>query len=266
MENRIVAAMAALGGKKEKAFITYLTAGLPDLEGMKELILEQEAAGVTVLELGIPFSDPAADGPVIQAASYQSIKQGTNVRSVFQAVKELRKEGLGLPILFMLYYNTVYHYGLSDFVTSCIDCGVDGLIIPDLPKEEQGELSAYLERADAPVLIQLVSPVSKERIPLIVEGAKGFIYCVSAMGVTGQGGSFHKELREYLSAVGSHTNLPVMMGFGIRTAKDVLPVADLIDGAIVGSHFVNLLMESGYDRKVAGEYCREFKRELHAVV
>ena len=124
--------------KGEKAFITYMTAGLPDTQGMKDIMRAQEEAGVDIIELGIPFSDPVADGPVIQEASYRSILKGTNLNSVFQAVGEAREEGLGVPIVFMMYYNTVLHYGLEKFAGRCAQIGVDGLIIPDLPYEEQG--------------------------------------------------------------------------------------------------------------------------------
>ena len=149
MPNRIERKMQQLKEKKEKAFITYMTAGLPDMEGCKSLIRAQEEAGVDVLELGIPFSDPVADGPVIQAASYKSIQQGTSLKKVFALMREVRSEGIEAPILFMMYYNTVFHYGIDAFVADCIQSGVDGLIIPDLPLEEQGELQKALEDMQA---------------------------------------------------------------------------------------------------------------------
>ncbi|MDD6306074.1 MAG: tryptophan synthase subunit alpha, partial [Clostridiales bacterium] len=185
--NRIEARMQQLQQAGEKAFITYMTAGLPNLEGTKELLKAKERAGCDVVELGIPFSDPVADGPVIQNASYKAICNGINLKKVFTAVEEVRKEGLELPIIFMMYYNTVLHYGVEEFVKKCNEVGVDGLIIPDLPFEEQNEIKSYLNKSEATILIQLVSPVSGERIPMILENARGFVYCVSSMGVTGQG-------------------------------------------------------------------------------
>lgn len=261
--NRIEARMQQLQQAGEKAFITYMTAGLPNLEGTKELLKAKERAGCDVVELGIPFSDPVADGPVIQNASYKAICNGINLKKVFTAVEEVRKEGLELPIIFMMYYNTVLHYGVGEFVKKCNEVGVDGLIIPDLPFEEQDEIKTYLNKSEATILIQLVSPVSGERIPMILENARGFVYCVSSMGVTGQGANFHKEVVQYLTKVKEISKIPVMMGFGIRTAEDVRPMKDIIDGAIVGSHFINLMEENDYRVEVAEDYCRTFKKELN---
>ncbi len=263
--NRIEERMQKLQEEKKKAFILYMTAGLPDMEGCKKLIFENEKAGLDVLELGIPFSDPAADGPVIQEASYKAITQGVNLKKVFTLVEEVRKEGCNMPIVFMMYFNTVLHYGLEAFADKCKEVGVDGVIIPDLPFEEQAQLQEILDRdAQYPILVQLVAPVSMQRIPMILEKARGFVYCVSSMGVTGQNADFHKNVVEYLKDVKKHSRIPVMMGFGIRTAKDVEPMKDIIDGCIVGSHFIRLLEESGYNPEKAGEYCRTFKAELNA--
>lgn len=263
MENRIEQRMQQLQEKGEKAFITYMTAGLPSMEGCKELIKAQEQAGTDVLELGIPFSDPVADGPVIQDASYKSIQLGTNLKKVFALMKEVRAEGVELPIIFMMYYNTALYFGLENFVEECVKSGVDGLIIPDLPLEEQGELQQFLQKEDAPILIELVSPVSADRIPTILEGARGFVYCVSGMGVTGQSGNFHKQILNYLASVKKVSKIPVMMGFGIEEAKDVAPMKEVIDGAIVGSHFIKLLEANDYAPKAAAEYCSRFKKELN---
>lgn len=266
MKNRIEQKMQELKEKKEKAFITYMTAGLPDMEGCKKLIEVQEQAGTDVLELGIPFSDPVADGPVIQNASYKSIQQGTNLKKVFALMKEVRGKGVEIPIIFMMYYNTVLYFGLEEFAAECRKSGVDGLIIPDLPLEEQAELQQALKQEEgAPILIQLVSPVSGERITQILEKARGFVYCVSGMGVTGQSGNFHKEILRYLSRVKTVSRIPVMMGFGIEQAQDVAPMKEVIDGAIVGSHFINLMEANGYAPAAAAKYCRTFKQELNAL-
>ncbi|UWP58881.1 tryptophan synthase subunit alpha [Ruminococcus gauvreauii] len=262
--NRIENHLQRLNEKGEKAFITYMTAGLPDMQGMKDIMRAQEEAGVDIIELGIPFSDPVADGPVIQEASYRSILKGTNLNSVFQAVGEAREEGLGVPIVFMMYYNTILHYGLEKFAGRCAQIGVDGLIIPDLPYEEQEPLKSALMKVEgAPVIIQLVSPLSRQRIPMILEEARGFVYCVSSMGVTGQEAAFYSEVAAYLKEVKRVSWIPVMMGFGIREASDVKMVADTIDGAIVGSHFIRLLEESQYDTDTVKTYIRTFKEELN---
>lgn len=261
--NRIEKKLAALQEKKEKAFITYITAGFPNYDKTKELICAQEKAGTDIIELGIPFSDPVADGPVIQAASYDAILNGASLEKTFDCMKELRAAQVEIPIVFMMYYNTVLHYGIEKFVSMCHTCGVDGLIIPDLPFEEQEELSAALKGSDDTILIQLVSPVSGNRVPKILEKARGFVYCVSSMGVTGQEGSFHREVIRYLKSVKEVSQIPVMMGFGIRTAEDVRPMKDIIDGAIVGSHFINLLRDSDFSAEAACDYCSTFKKELN---
>lgn len=261
--NRIETALQALQEKKEKAFITYITAGLPDYDKTKAIIKAQEAAGTDIIELGIPFSDPVADGPVIQAASYEAILGGANLEKTFTCMKEIRTDGVQIPVVFMMYYNTVLHYGVEKFVKECNACGVDGLIIPDLPLEEQEELQTQLQKEDGTILIQLVSPVSKDRVPKILKNARGFVYCVSSMGVTGQEATFHRQILEYLTAVKKEAKIPVMMGFGIRTAEDVRPMKEIIDGAIVGSHFITLMREHGFDPQAATDYCSTFKKELN---
>lgn len=261
--NRIEERMNQLKERGEKAFITYITAGLPDLEHTKAIIRAQQEAGVDVIELGVPFSDPVADGPVIQDASYEAICGGTTLKKIFVTMEEMRKVGITVPIVFMMYYNTILHYGVEEFAKKCAEVGVDGLIIPDLPFEEQEELSNCLAGQETTILIQLVSPVSGKRIPMILKNARGFVYCVSSMGVTGQGADFHKEVISYLKKVKEVAEIPVMMGFGIRTAEDVQPMKDIIDGAIVGSHFITLMRENNYSTEAAKEYCSTFKKTLN---
>ena len=259
-ENRIETRLAQLQKTDKKALITYVTAGLPSLEKTIELIIAQDEAGVDIIEIGIPFSDPVADGPVIQDASFRSILNGTNLRKTFDAIETARKSS-NVPIVFMMYYNTISYYGLDAFAAKCAVVGVDGLIIPDLPFEEQGYLQDALKTVeDAPILIQLVAPVSKQRIPMLLENARGFVYCVSQMGVTGNGANFHKDIKEYLANVKSISKIPIMMGFGIKTAADVLPLKDEIDGAIVGSAFIRLLEENAFDVEVAKKFVTTFKR------
>lgn len=259
--NRIEEKLKELTKQNKKALITYMTAGLPSLEGTKNIIIAQDEAGTDIIELGVPFSDPVADGPIIQEASYEAIQLGTNLTKVFQIVHEVRKDSQ-IPIVFMLYYNTILYYGVSEFVEKCIEVGVDGLIIPDLPFEEQGEINEFLEKEEAPILIQLVSPVSKQRIPTLLRNARGFVYCVSSMGVTGQSATFHKDIITYLEDVKKQAKIPVMMGFGIRNAKDIAPMKEIIDGAIVGSHFIQIMKEANYDLDSIKEYCSTFKEEL----
>lgn len=263
--NRIEEKLRVLGERQEKAFITYITAGLPSLEATPGIIKAQEAAGTDIIELGIPFSDPIADGPVIQQASFEAILNGATLKKIFVCLEKMRGEGVDIPIVFMMYYNTVLCYGVEEFARKCQEAGVDGLIIPDLPMEEQAEMKRALGDDDRTILIQLVSPVSKERVPQILKDARGFVYCVSSMGVTGQAADFHREVNGYLSYVKEQSEIPVMLGFGIRTAADVAPMKDIIDGAIVGSHFINLMRENNFDPDKAAEYCSTFKRELNAL-
>lgn len=263
--NRIEERLQLVKERGDKAFITYMTAGLPDMQGCAGLVKALDEAQIDVVELGIPFSDPVADGPVIQAASYKAIKQGTNLKKVFDMVSGIRADGCQVPIVFMMYFNTVTYYGMEAFVDKCIEVGVDGLIIPDLPYEEQKQLQDVIDaRAEAPILIQLVTPVSGDRIPMLLENARGFVYCVSSMGVTGQAADFHRNVLNYLEQVKKVSKVPVMMGFGIRTAADVVTMKHTIDGCIVGSHFINLMEENNYSVDVAKEYVKTFKSEMNA--
>lgn len=262
MANRIENRLNELKEKNQKAFITYVTAGLPDMAKTKEIIKAQDNI-TDVIELGIPFSDPTADGPVIQQASYEAILNGATLKKTFDLMEEVRKEGVDTAIVFMMYYNTIVNYGIDAFVKKCHETGVDGLIVPDLPYEEQDDLKNALSGSDETILIQLVSPISKDRIPTIVKDARGFIYCVSSMGVTGQAADFHKEVCNYLSYVKEQSKIPVMMGFGIRTASDVKPMKDIIDGAIVGTYFIDLLRKNNFDPNAAKEYAKTFKKEIN---
>ncbi len=261
--NRIEEKMRQLKEKQEKAFITYYTAGFPDFAATKEIIKAQERGGCDVIELGVPFSDPIADGPVIQNASARAIQNGASIKKIFALVQQMRSEGVSVPIVFMLYYNTILHYGIQEFAQKCGEAGVDGLIVPDLPLEEQEELMRSLAGSDHTILIQLVSPVSGARISKILEHARGFVYCVSSMGVTGQGADFHREIKTYLEKVREVSPIPIMMGFGIRTSDDVKPLRNLIDGAIVGSNFIQMMEENNFDPTVAENYCSKFKTELN---
>ena len=263
--NRIEERLQQVKERGDKAFITYMTAGLPDMPGCADLVKALDEAQIDVVELGIPFSDPVADGPVIQAASYKAIKQGTNLKKVFDMVADIRTEGCQVPLVFMMYFNTVTYYGMEAFVDKCIEVGVDGLIIPDLPYEEQKQLQDVIDaRENAPILVELVTPVSGNRIPMLLEKARGFVYCVSSMGVTGQAADFHRNVLDYLEQVKQVSKVPVMMGFGIRTAADVIPMKHTIDGCIVGSHFINLMEENNYSVEAAKEYVRTFKAEMNA--
>lgn len=260
--NRIEQAMTRLQQQQHKAFITYMTAGMPTLKDSLEIIKAQAEAGVDVIELGIPFSDPVADGPVIQQSSYEAIQKGVNITKIFALMKELRRD-CEIPIIFMLYYNTIVNFGLKDFINECITSGVDGIIVPDLPLEETFEIKPLLKDPNAPLLIPLVSPISGDRIPSILKEQRGFVYCVSSMGVTGQNvQAFHSHVKNYLQQVKGYSNIPLMMGFGIKEYTDIEPFVNTIDGCIVGSHFITLMRNSNYDLTVIKDYIRNFKKNL----
>ena len=257
--NRIEKKLQSLQEKKEKAFITYITAGLPDMEHCAKLIRVQEEAGLDILELGIPFSDPAADGPVIQDASYRSILKGTNLRKCFELVDGVRKDGCELAIVFMMYYNTVLHYGLEAFAEKCAEVGVDGLIIPDLPLEEQQPLKDALAKQNATILIQLVAPVSDKRIPEILKDARGFVYCVSSLGVTGMRRQITTDVGAMVELVKKSSDLPAAIGFGISGPEQAKKMAEVSDGVIVGSAIVKLVEKYGKD---AVPYVAEFVKSV----
>lgn len=263
--NRIEEKMTLLQEKKEKALIMYMMAGLPDMEGTKELIRAQAEEGVDVVELGIPFSDPIADGPVIQDASYRSICLGTNVTKAFAMMEELREEGFDLPVVFKIYYNTILHYGVRAFAQRCREAGVDGLSVPDLPLEEQRELKDALEEKEGAILIQLVSPSSKERIPSILKDARGFVCFVSDPGVPGQACDIHKEVTDCLKEVKQISEIPVMLSFGACMPENLAPVKDFIDGVAAGTEFMKLLEEAQYGIDAAKTYCYELKKRIFGV-
>ncbi len=260
--NRIEQKMSQLKQKNEKAFMTYMMAGLPDMEGTKRLIRAQEASGVDVLELGIPFSDPVADGPVVQKASYQSICLGTNLKKAFCMMEEIRSEGVTVPVIFRMYYNTILSCGIGAFAEKCRNAGVDGVVVPDLPLEEQEALQKALDKEEGAILIQLASPASGARIPVITEHARGFLYCISSMSDTRQDKAFGKNTAQYFREVKAVSKIPVVMGFGGGTPEDIAPMQEYIDGVASGSRLIQLLDASGYSIEAVKEYCGRYTRSL----
>ncbi|MDA8337461.1 MAG: tryptophan synthase subunit alpha [Peptococcaceae bacterium] len=238
--NRIEQRFRELAG--QKALITYLTAGDPDLAATGRLVRAMERAGADLVELGLPFSDPVADGPVIQRASQRSLAKGTGVKAVMALAARLRSDGLACPLLFMTYYNPVLQYGLAEFARDAAAAGVDGLIIPDLPREEAGPLLDCCLVAGL-LLIPLVAPTSiPGRLPVVLDGARGFVYCVTVTGVTGSARATD-SLAEMSRAVREHSSLPVAFGFGIATPADAVTAARHADAVVVGSAFVRLVEE-----------------------
>lgn len=241
---RIATKFQELQAHNRKALITYITAGDPDLATTGQVILALEKAGADIIELGIPYSDPLADGPVIQRATERALQAGTKLSKVFELVKEVRTK-TQIPLVFLVYYNPVLQYGLAEFVAKCEEVGVDGIVIPDLPLEERQELKGILTEANSPVdLIPLVAPTSATRVAKIVAQASGFVYCISSMGVTGQRDTFPVDLASFVQQVKESTDIPVAIGFGISNIAGVKQLKDYADGLIIGSAIVKQIEEA----------------------
>lgn len=229
--------------KHGKAFIPFVTAGDPNLEVTKEIILAMEKAGADLIEIGIPFSDPVAEGVVIQAADERALKAGTTTDKIFDIVAEVRKES-SIPLAFMTYINPVYVYGVDKFCKKAAELGVDALIIPDVPYEEKNEVAPFCDKYGID-LISLIAPTSHDRIKTIAKEAQGFVYCVSSMGVTGVRQKITTNLGEMTSLVREVTNVPAAIGFGISTPQQAKEMAQYADGVIVGSAIVKICAQYG---------------------
>ena len=234
---------------RSKALIPYITAGEPNMEMTQRLVAAMAHNGADIIELGVPFSDPLADGTTIQRASQKALKRGTDLVIILHAVEEMRKKS-SLPLVLMSYYNPILRYGLKRFVQHASDAGVDGIIVPDLPPEEAGELMEMAKPKDFDVIF-LVTPTStKERIKLVSRHSTGFVYCVSLTGVTGARREIYGGLRQFLKAVRIHTDKPLAVGFGISTPEQAGKVAQMADGVIVGSAIVDLIERTPDERAV----------------
>lgn len=231
--------------ENKKAFIPFVTGGDPDLETTKNLLIAMEKAGADLIEIGIPFSDPIAEGPVIQEASQRALAAGCTTDKLFDMVKEARQR-VKIPMVFMTYINPVYTYGKERFMKRCVECGIDGIIVPDLPYEEKEELSGVCESYGID-LISLIAPTSHERIAMIAKEAEGFVYCVSSLGVTGMRTSITTDIGAMVKLVKAQKDIPCAVGFGISTPEQAKKMADQSDGAIVGSAIVKLCDAYGKD-------------------
>lgn len=244
-----------------KAFIPFITCGDPDVATTKAAVLEMVKAGADLIELGIPFSDPTAEGPVIQGANLRALTGGIKTKDVFDLVRELRKE-TDIPMVFMTYANVVYSYGAEDFISTCKDIGIDGLILPDLPFEEKEEFLPICHRHGVD-LVSLIAPTSEKRISKIAKEAEGFLYIVSSLGVTGTRSEITTDLGSIVKVVRENTHIPCAIGFGISTPEQAAKMADLSDGAIVGSAIIKLLEKYGKDApEHIGKYVKEMKEAV----
>lgn len=226
-----------------KAFIAFLTGGDPTIEKSEQYIMKMVEAGADLIEIGVPFSDPIAEGPVIQNANVRALANGATTDQLFDLVARVRKK-TEVPIVFLLYANSVFKYGYERFCARCRETGLDGMIIPDLPFEEKGELSPIAAQYGVDI-ISLIAPTSEERIKKIAADASGFLYIVSSMGVTGIRQEITTDLSSIVKAVREVTDIPTAIGFGISTPEQAEKMAGIADGAIVGSAIVKIIEEHG---------------------
>ncbi|MBD5505277.1 MAG: tryptophan synthase subunit alpha [Lachnospiraceae bacterium] len=244
-----------------KAFIAFITCGDPDLETTAAAVRAAVENGADLIELGIPFSDPTAEGPVIQGANIRALSGGVTTDKIFAFVKELRQD-VKVPMVFMTYANVIFSYGTERFISTCRDIEIDGLILPDLPFEEKEEFLPMCREYGVD-LISLVAPTSENRIAMIAKEADGFLYIVSSLGVTGTRSEIKTDLKSIVDVVRQNTDIPCAIGFGISTPEQAKKMADISDGAIVGSAIIKLLEKYGKDApKYVGEYVKSMKDAL----
>lgn len=244
--------------ENKKAFIPFITCGDPDLETTAKIVREAVANGADLIELGIPFSDPTAEGPVIQGANIRALKGGVTTDKVFDLVRELRKD-VAIPMVFMTYANVVFSYGGDKFISTCKEIGINGLILPDLPYEEKEEFLPLCRKYGVD-LISLIAPTSENRIAMIAKEADGFIYLVSSLGVTGTRSEINTDLKSIVDVIRQNTSVPCAIGFGISTPAQAKKMADIADGAIVGSAIIKIIEQYGKDApRYVGEYVKSMK-------
>ncbi|MCK5581044.1 MAG: tryptophan synthase subunit alpha [Candidatus Omnitrophica bacterium] len=241
--NRIDQKFKELKERKKKAFIAFLTAGDPNLKTTGEMVVSFEKAGVDIIELGVPFSDPLADGPTIQAASQRALQKGVTLEKILASVRKIRRK-TNIPVALMTYYNPIFHYGEERFMSKARACGVDGLIVPDLPPEEASGFIKAARAQDISTVFFLAPTTSKNRVPKIVKASTGFIYYVSLTGVTGVRQSLPKDFVGDVKAVQNVTDKPVCVGFGVSNARQVKAVGKVADGVIVGSAIIKEIQKN----------------------
>ena len=244
--------------ENKKAFIPFITCGDPDLETTGKLVKEAVKNGASLVELGIPFSDPTAEGPVIQGANLRALTGGVTTDKIFELVRELRRD-VTIPLVFMTYANVVFSYGAERFLAACAESGIDGLIRPDLPYEENEEFLDVC-REHGVALISLIAPTSAGRVAMIAKAAEGFIYLVSSMGVTGVRSSITTDLGPIIRTIRENTDVPCAVGFGISNPEQAKTMAKEADGVIVGSAIVKLIAQYGKDAAApVGAFVKEMK-------
>ena len=244
-----------------KAFIAFITCGDPDLETTAAAVRAAAANGADLIELGIPFSDPTAEGPVIQGANIRALRGGVTTDKIFDLVRELRRD-VTIPMVFMTYANVVFSYGADRFLSTCRDIGIDGLILPDVPYEEKEEFLPQCRQYGID-LISLIAPTSHNRVAMIAREAEGFLYIVSSLGVTGTREEIRTDLASIVEVVRQNTQIPCAIGFGISTPEQARQMAGLSDGVIVGSAIIKILEKYGTQAPpYIGEYVKSMKEAI----
>ncbi len=247
--------------KNGKAFIPFITCGDPDLETTAAVVRSAVENGADLIELGIPFSDPTAEGPVIQEANIRALSGGVNTEKIFGLVRELRKD-ITVPIVFMTYANVVFSYDPEKFISICSEIGIDGLVLPDIPFEERDDFLPLCRKYGVD-LISFIAPTSKDRIAMIAKEAEGFLYVVSSLGVTGTRSEITTDLESIMKIIRENTDIPCAIGFGISTPEQAKKMADISDGAIVGSAIIKLLAQYGKEAPChVGQYVNSMKSAL----
>lgn len=250
--------------QKHKAFIAFITVGDPDLETTERVVHAAVENGADLIELGIPFSDPTAEGPVIMEADEVALKAGTTTDKVFELTKKLR-ETITVPMVYMTYANVVFSYGCEKFAQKAADAGIDGLILPDVPYEEKEEFTEVFDRYGLD-LISMIAPTSEDRIAMIAKEAKGFIYMVSSLGVTGTRSEITTDISAMTDLVKKNSEVPCAVGFGISTPEQAARMAELSDGAIVGSAIIKIIAKYGKEAAgPVGKYVKEMADAVHGV-
>lgn len=250
--------------ENKKAFIAFITAGDPDLETTEKLIYEIVRNGADLIEIGIPFSDPIAEGTVIQEADIRALANGTTTEKIFEMVARIRSD-IKIPLVFMTYCNVIFGYGTEKFMQRCEEIGIDGLIVPDVPYEEKEELQPYTKKHGLE-LVSLVAPTSKDRIKSIAKDAEGFLYVVSSLGVTGVRSEIKTDIGEIVSLIKSSSDIPCAVGFGISTPEQAEDMSKKADGVIVGSAIVRIIAKYGKDSvQPVGEYVKSMSDACHNV-
>ncbi|KAF0091644.1 MAG: tryptophan synthase alpha chain [Fusobacteria bacterium] len=259
MHNRIEKKFKELKDNNQKALITFLTAGDPDIDTSYDVVEQMINNGIDILEIGIPFSDPLAEGPTIEKASYRALASHTTTDDVFSLVKRIR-ENYDLPIILMLYVNLIYKYGIENFMKKCSEVGVDGLIVPDLPFEEVEEVKELAHDVNL-LIINLVAPTTKSvRLKKIINKSEGFIYCVSSLGVTGERKNITTNLSDFYDRLRTETDLPLALGFGLSNKEQIDRLKGNWDGYIVGSAIVNIIALYGKEAPThVGNFIKSLK-------